>query len=95
MSVPWNLVVDGDTLRFQGPLTRDSVPVHWGRLPADHRGVKRFDLRAVAYIDSAGLALLSLLATRCGGVEVEGDPEGLADLRGAYRLGHDLTFARD
>ncbi len=95
MSVACTLVADGDTLRFQGPLVRDVVPGCWNRLPADLQGVKRFDLRAVEHIDSAGLALLSLLATRCGGVAIEGDPEGLADLRGAYRLGHDLTFVRD
>lgn len=86
---------DGDTLRFRGALLRASAAAAWARIGDDHTGTRRFDLGAVDAIDSAGLALLSLLATRCGGVEVSGDPPGFAELRRAYRLGTDLTFARD
>jgi len=88
-------VRDGDTLRFRGALLRATVSRVRAGLGADLQGVRRFDLSAVDAIDSAGLALLSLLATGCGGVEVIGDPPSFAELRGAYRLGADLTFARD
>jgi phospholipid transport system transporter-binding protein len=89
------IVLDGETLRFRGPLLRHAVAGLWQRLPADATGIRRLDISAVESIDSAGLALISLVATRAGGVSVEGRPEGFAELRGAYRLGHDLTFARD
>ena len=90
-----DFVRDDGTLRFRGPLLRDAVAGLWRRLAADPAGIRHLDLRAVESIDSAGLALISLLATRSGGVSTEGCPEGFAELRGAYRLGHDLTFARD
>jgi phospholipid transport system transporter-binding protein len=87
---------DGETLRFRGALLRANAAAAWTRFGAGvGGGARRFDLDAVESIDSAGLALLSLLATRCGGVEVVGDPPGFAELRRAYRLGADLTFARD
>lgn len=89
---------DGETLRFGGALLRANAAAAWARFGAETgaaAGVRRFDLGAVESIDSAGLALLSLLATRSGGVEVSGDPPGFAELRRAYRLGADLTFARD
>ncbi len=87
---------DGETLRFSGALLRVNAAAAWTRFGAEiGGGARRFDLDAVESIDSAGLALLSLLATRCGGVEVSGDPPGFAELRRAYRLGADLTFARD
>lgn len=90
-----DIVHDGETLRFRGPLLRHAVAGLWKRLPADAGAIRHLDLSAVESIDSAGLALISLLATRAGGVSVEGRPEGFTELRGAYRLGHDLTFARD
>lgn len=90
---------DGGTLRFRGALLRANAAAAWAQLSGEAAGAagdaRRFDLGAVESIDSAGLALLSLLATRCGGVEVSGDPPGFAELRRAYRLGTDLTFARD
>lgn len=89
------IVHDGETLRFRGPLLRHAVAGLWKRLPADATGIRRLDLSTVESIDSAGLALISLLATRAGGVSVEGQPEGFAELRGAYRLGHNLTFSQD
>jgi phospholipid transport system transporter-binding protein len=90
-----NLLRAGETLRFEGPLHRDAIAGLWPRIPQDLQGVRRFDLNAVASIDSAGLALVSLLAARCGPVEIDGSPEGFAELRAAYRLGHGLAFVRD
>ncbi len=90
---------EGETLRFRGALLRANAAAAWAHWSREAAGTandaRRFDLGAVESIDSAGLALLSLLATRCGGVEVSGDPPGFAELRRAYRLGTDLTFARD
>jgi phospholipid transport system transporter-binding protein len=88
------IVRNGETLRFDGALLRPAVADAWPTATASVDGVRRFDLRAVERVDSAGLALLSLLAERCGEVVVEGSPEGLSELRAAYRLGEDLRFAR-
>jgi phospholipid transport system transporter-binding protein len=85
---------DGETLRFDGSLVRAAVPALWPVSIAAIDGVRRFDLRAVDRVDSAGLALLSRLAERCGEVVIEGSPAGLSELRAAYRLGEDLRFAR-
>ena len=51
-----------------------------------------FDLTAVSRVDSAGVALLAELAERCGGVNIDGAPAGLAELRAAYRLTPALAF---
>ncbi|MEQ1514212.1 MAG: anti-sigma B factor antagonist [Lysobacteraceae bacterium] len=95
MSIACDIVRAGETLRFEGPLLRNAIATLWPRIPNDLQGVSRFDLGAVASIDSAGLALVSLLAARCGTVGIEGNPEGFAELRAAYRLGHGLAFVRD
>ena len=62
-------------------------------------GIRALDLSGVDRIDSAGLALVSLIAARGEGVELrgvaEGRPVGFAELREAYRLGHGLAFVRD
>lgn len=85
---------DGDALAFGGALLRADVAGLWPQATKALDGVRRFDLGAVARIDSAGLALLSALAARAGGaIEVFGDPAGLADLRAAYRLTPALAFA--
>ena len=87
---------DGDALVFAGALTRDAVRGLWTAIGAQRAGLRRLDLRAVTAIDSAGLALLSLLAggdAAAGDVAVEGDPPGLAELRSAYRLYPALAFA--
>ena len=56
--------------------------------------MRRFELGAVAAVDSAGLALLAELASRAGGpVAIAGDPPGLAALREAYRLDAGLGYA--
>ncbi len=85
---------DGETLRFDGALVRTAVADLWSQSKASIEGVRRFDLHAVDRVDSAGLALLSLLAERCGAVAIDGSPDGLSELRAAYRLGEDLRFAR-
>lgn len=85
----------GETLRFDGALLRNGIAALWPRVPAALDGVRRFDLTAVERIDSAGLALISLLAARCGAIEIDGNPEGFIELRAAYRLGHGLAFVRD
>ncbi len=85
----------GETLRFGGALLRAGIAALWRQVPSPLDGIHRFDITAVERIDSAGLALLSLLASRCGTVEIEGSPEGFAELRAAYRLGHGLAFVRD
>ncbi len=85
---------DGDALVFTGALLRDDVSALWRGAAATLDGVRRFDLQAVARIDSAGLALLAELAARAGGdVAVDGMPAGLAELRAAYRLDPALGFA--
>jgi phospholipid transport system transporter-binding protein len=93
-AIPARIVRNDDTLRFEGSLLRASVPGLWPAADAAFAGVRRFDLHAVDRVDSAGLALLSLLAERCGDVAIDGAPAGLSELRAAYRLGDDLRFAR-
>lgn len=83
---------DGDALVFSGALVRGSVASLWRRVQPLRSGASRLDLAAVERVDSAGLALLAELAE--GGLEVVGEPTGLAELRGAYRLDHVLGFAR-
>ena len=96
---PASVVRDGETLRFGGALLRDSVAALWRELQGGLAGVRTLDLSGVERIDSAGLALVSLLAARGAGVELhgiaEGGPTGFAELREAYRLGHGLAFVRD
>ena len=75
----------GEALRFAGAHSRDTVPALWKALPALD-GVRSLDLGAVTALDSAGLALLSVVAERCGGARIEGEPPGLSELRSAYRL---------
>ena len=92
---PTTIALTGETLRFDGALLRGGIAALWAQVPAKLDGVRRFDLTAVERIDSAGLALVSLLAARCGTVDIDGSPEGFAELRAAYRLGHGLAFVRD
>ena len=83
-----------DTLRFSGTLDRAAVAGLWTQLQKSVAGVRRFDLSAVDGVDSAGLALLAELASLAGGtVSVQGHPAGLDELRTAYRLQDDLSFA--
>ena len=83
-----------DTLTFAGTLDRGAVAGLWAQLQKSVAGVRRFDLSAVDGVDSAGLALLAELAALAGGaVSVQGHPAGLDELRAAYRLQDDLSFA--
>jgi phospholipid transport system transporter-binding protein len=83
-----------DTLRFSGTLDRAAVAGLWTQLQKSVAGARRFDLSAVDGVDSAGLALLAELAALAGGtVSVLGHPAGLDELRTAYRLQDDLSFA--
>ena len=85
---------DGETLVFTGILARDAVPGLWQQALPQLAGVRRLDLTAVRSVDSAGLALLAELSARAGGATVDGRPDGLDDLRAAYRLDDALAFAR-
>ncbi|WP_024892092.1 STAS domain-containing protein [Luteimonas huabeiensis] len=84
---------EGDALAFAGPLLRETVPALWPAALRALDGARRFDLRAVPRIDSAGLALLAELAARAGGgISIDGAPAGLDELLAAYRLRADLDF---
>lgn len=83
-----------DTLTFSGTLDRAAAAALWPQWQKSVAGVRRFDLSAIAGVDSAGLALLAELAALAGGqISVHGHPAGLDELRTAYRLQDDLSFA--
>lgn len=85
---------EGETLVFTGVLAREAVAGLWQQALPQLAGVSRLDLTAVRSVDSAGLALLAELSARAGGAAVDGLPDGLGDLRDAYRLDDTLAFAR-
>ena len=83
-----------DALVLTGALVRASVAGAWKTAIASIAGVRRFDLTGVSVVDSAGVALLAELAARAGGgLAIEGTPQGLEELRAAYRLDPSLAFA--
>ncbi|MET0288794.1 MAG: STAS domain-containing protein [Pseudoxanthomonas sp.] len=86
----------GDALAFEGALDRAAAIALWVQANRALDGVRRFDLTAVASVDSAGLALLAELAERLRArgtpPVLAGEPAGLAELRDAYRLGAELEF---
>jgi|GEM_PF-64815 len=98
---------DGDALIFSGALLRDAVSDLWRQVASNGSGVRRIDLGAVSRIDSAGLALLAELAgpalvgsrethpsaSRNDPISIVGNPQGLAELRAAYRLSPTLSFS--
>jgi phospholipid transport system transporter-binding protein len=85
---------EGDALVFNGALLRSAIATLWPRAGKAIAGVRRFDVRAVGRIDSAGLAFLSELAARGDGtIAIDGTPAGLAELSAAYRLSPSLAFA--
>jgi phospholipid transport system transporter-binding protein len=91
---PARVARDGDALVFTGALVRDAIALLWPRALAAAADVVRHDLRAVNRVDSAGLALLAELSARgARPVELLGSPEGLQELRTAYRLDHALRPA--
>lgn len=83
---------EGEALVFSGPLLRDAIAGLWPRALAVLDGARTLDLAAVPRIDSAGLAMLSALSERAGGLATAGSPEGLEELRAAYRLSASLAF---
>jgi len=84
---------DGDALVFTGALLRSEVATLWPRAMQGVVGARRFDLRAVDRIDSAGLAFLAELAELGSDIVVDGTPAGLTELSAAYRLSASLAFA--
>ena len=83
----------GEALGFAGVLSRAQVAGLWKTLPSLD-GVRRLDLSDLQGVDSAGVALLAEVASRCeGDTVVVGGPESLAALRSAYRLDGTLGFA--
>ena len=91
---PASVAREGAVLRFSGALLRDAVAGLWKQAAPQVAGVERIDLAGVSRVDSAGVALLAELGARAGGTPVvEGAPEGLAELRGAYRLAPSLAFS--
>lgn len=101
---PVGVTRDGETLRFAGALVRDDVAGLWRQALPLVSGARRFDLGAVARVDSAGVAMLAELAALASrvdgasggaiaGVVIDGNPTGLAELRAAYRLQANLDFA--
>lgn len=83
---------DGDALVFAGALDRAQVPALWKAVQPLSDGARQLDLTGVAAVDSAGVALLAEIVARTPGLAVSGDPDGLADLRAAYRLSPSLDF---
>ena len=91
---PASVVREGDALRFSGALLRDAVAGLWKQAAPRVDGVTSIDLAAVSRVDSAGVALLAELAARAGGQpSIEGAPEGLPELRAAYRMAPWLAFS--
>jgi len=85
---------DGDVLLFSGALLRSAIATLWPQAMKAASGARRFDVRAVDRIDSAGLAFLAELATLAGSnIAVDGAPAGLAELSAAYRLSPSLAYA--
>ena len=88
---------DGTVLRLSGVLDRASATAAWPAVLAQLPGAQVLDASGVHGLDSAGLALLAEAADRLSAqgaaVQVAGAPEGLAELRAAYRLDAALGFA--
>lgn len=76
----------GDALAFDGVLLRPVVASMWRAALPLIAGTHRIDIGGVTRIDSAGLAMLAALARGAGIAQVDGVPEGFAELRAAYRL---------
>lgn len=84
---------DGATLLLQGRLERPEVARLWQQVSGLLADVERVDLTGVTGVDSAGTALLAELAARLGrGIQIDGEPAGLSELRAAYRLTPQLRF---
>ncbi len=88
---------NGETLVFTGTLDRAAAAGLWPTAVAQLEGARGFDLRGLASVDTAGLALLAELAARIrtatgADPRIDGEPAGLAGLRNAYRLAESLDY---
>lgn len=82
----------GDAIVFTGPLERAAVPTLWAAALSLLDGADAVDLGAASHVDSAGLAMLAELQERAGGrLAIRGAPDGLPELRAAYRLDESLV----
>lgn len=82
---------EGAALVFTGSLERAAVPSVWAAALPLLDGADAVDLALVPHVDSAGLAMLAELQARAGGrLAIRGAPEGLPELRAAYRLDDSL-----
>ena len=77
-------------LVLSGELDRAAASVLWAQLGAHAGSIVHIDLQAVTAVDSAGLALLSSLASPA--LQLAGKPAGLDELVAAYRLSPHLGF---
>ena len=89
-----NVRRDGERLVFSGALDRPACAGLWKQLQPLSGEVRTLDLSAASQVDSAGLALLAELAALNPGAIVVGAPDGLDELRAAYRLDEALGYAR-
>ncbi|KAF1694162.1 STAS domain-containing protein [Pseudoxanthomonas koreensis] len=88
---------EGEVLHLAGELDRAAATAAWPSLPPLLAGIRSIDITAVTRLDSAGLALLAEAMT-CAAAQgtppvLHGAPEGLAELRAAYRLDAALGYA--
>jgi phospholipid transport system transporter-binding protein len=84
---------DGDAMVFEGTVDRAACAPLWAQARPLLAGAARINLASVERVDSAGLALLAELAALGGIGTIDGVPEGLAELRAAYRLDPALAYA--
>jgi phospholipid transport system transporter-binding protein len=88
---------EGEVLHLAGDLDRAAATAAWPSLQPLLAGVRTVDIGAVTRLDSAGLALLveAMARAAAGGAAplLAGAPEGLAELRAAYRLDATLAYA--
>lgn len=92
MPAPADVRLSGDgCLHLSGRLDRAAVVALWPRLQGLAGQARTLDLGAVSGLDSAGLALVSLLAGQ--GLSVQGTAPGLEDLAAAYRLPPGLALS--
>ena len=87
---------EGEVLHLSGALDRAAACAAWPSLQPLLAGARVIDIAAVTRLDSAGLALLAEAMVRAGtggdAPRLAGAPEGLADLRAAYRLDAELGY---
>lgn len=91
------LTRNGDVLVFTGTLDRSAASRLWAQALTILDGARGLDLRGLDSVDTAGLALLTELATRIRTTtgtapSIDGEPAGLAGLRDAYRLTDSLDY---